>query len=313
MRSTLRRLPKSGEQQHAADRRQQGISWQLEILQLQRAVGNRAVADTLSGILAIQRRGCEGACGCGGTCGGWNEERADDSPVTVQRKCVETGHDHRTGSQTREWDFEYDGCSLPERLAVDVGGVTLGGLTKDNPAGGRDTRFALGKPTSEGGVACDRHDECYQTCGADREACDQRIHHDMKEICAKSSESAKIKDSCRRYAGLYYAGLLTLGDSPLAGRPYSKRQKEVCTCNPATKGPTAGYPPPEALQHQKGSQKGRFFAWAEYLVVSTLPPLSGYKRFPDRDTYEGYIASLTEPDAVDDRLGKPKKTLRMRR
>src|SRR4051812_26218707 len=101
----------------------------------------------------------------------------------VQRECVEDP------GGARHWKYEYDGCSLPARLAVSLGGLTVGGAAKDNPAGADNTAFALMKPTTERGVACDRHDECYQWCTTTKEQCDSRMYSDMREICAKASSA----------------------------------------------------------------------------------------------------------------------------
>ncbi len=111
---------------------------------------------------------------------------------TLQRRCV--------GGR---WQFEYDGCSLP-KFVSDM----LGIADKDNPAGGRDTQFAFGLPTALGGDACDRHDECYQTCNPlGKAGCDARMYADMVRICLASSEGLAVKASCLRWAGIYYTGL----------------------------------------------------------------------------------------------------------
>ena len=116
---------------------------------------------------------------------------------TLQRRCV--------GGR---WQFEYDGCSLP-KFVSDM----LGIADKDNPAGGRDTQFAFGLPTALGGDACDRHDECYQTCNPlGKAGCDARMYADMVRICLASSEGLAVKTSCLRWAGIYYTGLRLGGD-----------------------------------------------------------------------------------------------------
>ncbi len=116
---------------------------------------------------------------------------------TLQRRCV--------GGR---WQFEYDGCSLP-KFVSDM----LGIADKDNPAGGRDTQFAFGLPTALGGDACDRHDECYQTCNPlGKAGCDARMYADMVRICLASSEGLAVKASCLRWANIYYTGLRLGGD-----------------------------------------------------------------------------------------------------
>ena len=127
----------------------------------------------------------------------------------VQRSCI-------AGS----WRNEYDGCSVPPSIASALG------MDKDNPAGGSDTQFAFGIPSSRGGRACDRHDECYQTCNPfGKAACDLRMFWDMVSVCNRSSEPASVKARCLTWANTYYQGLT------IAGFPaFAERQAQVCGC-----------------------------------------------------------------------------------
>jgi hypothetical protein len=129
-------------------------------------------------------------------------------PKTIQRACA-----------GGTWQFEYDGCSVPAWIS------SLLGINKDNPAGGRDTQFAFGIPTSRGGRACDRHDECYQTCGADKARCDIQMYDDMMAICNASTESYTRKQFCYDWAHLYWNGLFAGG-----GSAYRERQQQTCRC-----------------------------------------------------------------------------------
>ncbi|MBV9301613.1 MAG: hypothetical protein JOY53_05825 [Acidobacteriaceae bacterium] len=118
------------------------------------------------------------------------------------------------------WTFEYDGCSLPASLASFLG------INKDNPAGGSDTQFGLAIPSSSGGRACDRHDECYQTCNPfGKTFCDMQFLADMLAICAASSESASVKAQCLLWAQAYFDGVVAGG-----ALAFGQRQAQVCGC-----------------------------------------------------------------------------------
>lgn len=130
--------------------------------------------------------------------------------AVVQRECVDG-----------RWEFEYDGCSVPDWVS------SVAGIDPDNPAGGSDTQFAIEAPTVRGGRACDRHDECYQTCGSDRAACDERMHRDMLAICNASSESQSVVERCRTWADRYFTALTHFG-----GSAHEERQRQVCDCQP---------------------------------------------------------------------------------
>lgn len=198
-------------------------------LQLQRTVGNSATASLLGqtgrspGLISsrdVSPRGVLQRCGSTSPdrCSCHDEGEPAGARVsermTVQRACTPEG-----------WEPEYDGCSLPARAAFRSGGLQVGGKTKDNPTEAPDTWFAHRKPTSQGGDVCDRHDECYQTCGSDRGRCDDRMYHDMKRVCAASKADAPTKQRCFTYAFLYWSGLRLLG----AGA-HGDRQAAVCGC-----------------------------------------------------------------------------------
>lgn len=121
------------------------------------------------------------------------------------------------GCNNGEWDFEYDGCSLPAFVAKAYG------VDPDNPAGGADTQFATCSP---GGKACDSHDECYQTYGADKDECDSAMKDDMLAICHASKEKPAVKERCYFWAKKYYWGLRTM----FARKAFKERQTAVSGC-----------------------------------------------------------------------------------
>jgi secretory phospholipase A2 len=172
------------------------------------------------------------------------------------------------------------------------GSVNLAGPAKDNPtsstnpAGGPDTTFAKRIPTEIGGVACDRHDECYQTCGSDRAQCDHQMLLDMQEICARSSGGGDLKVACYRYAQIYYGGLKTFGASA-----HKNRQDAVCVCE-GKKEARAVYPPVYLLRALAG---GRDPTWPEYTNLATRTELTAYKRFVNGRELGSYLAGAKLP------------------
>jgi hypothetical protein len=177
---------------------------------------------------AVQRKcNCGGHAGSGNECEGCGQTRLAQARLqtasvpSLQRKC--------SGGA---WIFEHDGCSVPSSLA----GVL--GIDPDNPAGGSDTQFGLKVSSSKGGRACDRHDECYQTCANPpipgivnpgivfgKSVCDARFLADMLATCATSSESASVKAKCVSWAQAYFGGVSAGG-----GPAFAKRQAQVCSC-----------------------------------------------------------------------------------
>jgi hypothetical protein len=153
----------------------------------------------------------------GETIGGLSPARG----VLLRRKC--SGPEG--GCVGGQWKFEYDGCSGLTGLA---GAIVDATFDKDNPAGGEETQFANCLPSGEGGKACDRHDECYQTChqddGVSQSDCDVRMLEDMLDACS-NSESDEELQRCSRWAKRYYQILRKFGWAA-----YRQRQKQSCGC-----------------------------------------------------------------------------------
>jgi len=101
-------------------------------------------------------------------------------------------------------------------------------------------------------LPCNNHDICYQTCGADKAVCDQKMYEDMVAVCNKAyrpNESCPYADgrrkcwlapqvlcglgncsewydekfSCQRWATRYKWGLEKFG-----GSAYEERQEQYC-------------------------------------------------------------------------------------
>lgn len=120
----------------------------------------------------------------------------------------------------QQWIYEYDGCSMPEELGMFFPDLH----SRNNPAGGVDTAFSNSNRTG----ACDKHDECYQTCGRKKNECDHLFYVDMVNTCNQSSADASTKQRCLKWAEYYYSGVSVEG-----GKPFDKRQSQVCKFKPA--------------------------------------------------------------------------------
>ncbi|HJQ31253.1 MAG TPA: DUF4157 domain-containing protein [Pyrinomonadaceae bacterium] len=148
------------------------------------------------------------------------EQRAGDvtgGNPTAQQGARQKGCSKAGGCINGKWEFEYDGCSMPAFVAKAYG------VDPDNPAGGADTQFATCTP---GGKGCDSHDECYQTYGADKDACDAKMKADMLSICHASKEKPTVKERCYFWAKKYIWALGT----PSGRKAYKKRQTKVGQC-----------------------------------------------------------------------------------
>ena len=68
--------------------------------------------------------------------------------------------------------------------------------------------------------ACGRHDECYETCGADKGECDRVFLIQMQRECAKHG----MPGLCTLLARSYYAAV----SSRFGQAAYNSAQKEAC-------------------------------------------------------------------------------------
>jgi hypothetical protein len=134
--------------------------------------------------------------------------------VRLQREC-----------EQGVWKVVYDGCSGPSGPAGELLDLVF---DRDNPAGGKNTQFSRRKPSDDGGRACDRHDECYQTCHHDSSAkhhCDKQFHDDLVGICHEHAEGPHERAKCLGWATAYYGIVRSAG-----GKAFHQRQEQVCNC-----------------------------------------------------------------------------------
>ena len=83
-------------------------------------------------------------------------------------------------------------------------------------------------------ASCNKHDECYETCGADKTECDKQFYEDMKNSC--SGQLSHIKNRCLFTAWLYYKTVLNAPSSwfyePCQKRWCVPQLVDCCTGNP---------------------------------------------------------------------------------
>jgi RHS repeat-associated protein len=73
--------------------------------------------------------------------------------------------------------------------------------------------------------ACRRHDNCYDTCGAEKTTCDAQLGEDLAEACFHAFEGG----GCLVVAGLYRAAMSTASSA----QAYKSAQEAACTCKSA--------------------------------------------------------------------------------
>ncbi|MFZ2498180.1 eCIS core domain-containing protein [Methanosarcina sp.] len=173
----------------------------------------------------------------------------------------------------KQWIYEYDGCSVPKTVEMffDL-------PSKDNPAGGVDTDFSNSKRTG----ACDKHDECYQTCGLKKDECDTQFYLNMMDTCKRSSENDFTKNKCRQWAKYYFQGVRIWGK-----KSFGERRSKVCKLKPASRPLRYQNPPCDKLKRKNGE----YFKWLDYIILTGDPnnPLSNFKVFTKQDDFLSYI------------------------
>jgi RHS repeat-associated protein len=108
------------------------------------------------------------------------------------------GQECKTGSQDPSWKFQIDGCT---------------GVPSDFQG------FSFYN-------ACANHDRCYQTCGADKDECDNSMLIDMMLEC-EGIRDWEVRLRCRATAWFYFQGI-----HYLAHPSFKQRQKEACLWGP---------------------------------------------------------------------------------
>ncbi|MBI4517827.1 MAG: hypothetical protein HY699_18630 [Deltaproteobacteria bacterium] len=151
--------------------------------------------------------------------------------------------------QVSDFDALSTGC--PNRVQNQLAHVIDGcSNVPDDPVDGQcsvaPTRFGSTEGTLPQGsqalsLPCNQHDMCYQTCRANRAACDSGIFESMLHVCSLAyptatcpfvgPDSAKCpcyaieRQLCVDTASLYYQGLQQLGESA-----WKSRQVQYCAC-----------------------------------------------------------------------------------
>nr|XP_002737263.2 PREDICTED: uncharacterized protein LOC100368483 [Saccoglossus kowalevskii] len=76
---------------------------------------------------------------------------------------------------------------------------------------------------------CDRHDICYDTCGNNRNECDDRFKKCLDKMCKMYKDEKKLSkqqlSGCKTTTDLMYAGTVGLGC-----KSYLEAQKNACIC-----------------------------------------------------------------------------------
>jgi len=140
----------------------------------------------------------------------------------------------------------YDGCSggLVADVYLHATGMYSG--NRDNPTPGDGTGSFSEAPSvpDPPALACDRHDDCYQTCDSDsgaRQACDKRFREDMNRTCAGLEGIVLVSDPeepdgmvevprssvCQTFAEIYHFAVQQLGDGA-----FEDGQRRHCKCCP---------------------------------------------------------------------------------
>lgn len=101
-----------------------------------------------------------------------NDEATDDTNGMCQRICINDKNCCQPAENMQECHV-IDGCSA---VADTLRGNTFG---EPNGPVYSDTR---------GYIPCNSHDQCYQTCGTDKLACDMQLYYDMVNECRKNNE-----------------------------------------------------------------------------------------------------------------------------
>lgn len=134
-----------------------------------------------------------------------------------------------------------DGCSVPGILGGQdpAGGVVGEGSTEFGRPQGSDDGNVMGKGDKVLDLPCNKHDICYQTCGKEKAACDQKMYDDMVAVCDNAYPGNKCpritqcidwyaeKAKCALAARMYKSGLDRFGSAA-----YQERQAQFCKIKP---------------------------------------------------------------------------------
>jgi RHS repeat-associated protein len=76
--------------------------------------------------------------------------------------------------------------------------------------------------------ACKSHDDCYLTCGAVKESCDDQFLHELNAICKRQVGAHRIL--CHEAARAYWIGVSIGGNNIAGDQGFSHLQESACTC-----------------------------------------------------------------------------------
>jgi len=91
-----------------------------------------------------------------------------------------------------------------------------------------DTENSLIHVEKEFSDCCGVHDECYDTCGEDKDLCDLSFRKCLYRVC-RSEEHSRFLDNkkCKLKAKLFYMAVVGVGC-----QPYKNAQRNACVCPP---------------------------------------------------------------------------------
>ena len=73
---------------------------------------------------------------------------------------------------------------------------------------------------------CGEHDECYDTCGEDKDLCDLSFRKCLYRVCRKDEHKYFLDNKkCKLKAKLFYMAVVGVGC-----QPYKNAQKNACVC-----------------------------------------------------------------------------------
>jgi len=89
-----------------------------------------------------------------------------------------------------------------------------------------DSENSLIHVEKEFSSCCNVHDECYDTCGEDKDLCDLTFRKCLYSVCRKDEHKQFLDNKkCKLKAKLFYIAVVGVGCTP-----YKNAQKNACEC-----------------------------------------------------------------------------------